>query len=616
MNFITMFAKSGVKRLSRGSLIGAKAPAGFRACPFPLLLCILILPFFAFYRFPLDSPFYDELLEIFCFALGLLGLGIRLSTAGYGNVLGGDGVLNTKGTYSLTRNPLDLGNFVFWLAPVLFFHSVVLLAAYCLFFFLYFRRSIVERETAHRRRFGKEYDAWAARTPVLFPKSFRWERPGVPFSWKTAIQSEYRFFFGLVAIIAALEFIGDWIIHRTPTIDAAWASVFLLSGGAYVFVYSMLGVSSVAALLLIVFFTFTQRSSGFVREETLGGTPDYPVVELAGLGETNFRSPFWRDPRPDLFTWTNTPTDASLDEQPLQENSSSGILFRGCEPAIRTTTWRPFHSSRGYSYANRYRRCYNEAEGGIPTTVWEKTSVPFRAEASLYKKSFISFHQWDTAMNFSVALAGAAVLANTPADQNVRDWYQDHVRGRDSDRFSSFCKVFGEGQIVLPTYLLLGLSYRYIKIDGGYSQPQFDRVGTWVSRTGRACFAGFPTLLIGQSLLGAARPEAGDSKWKPFSSSHGISGHAFLGAIPFITAAQMTDDVWLKGTLYLGSTLTGWSRINDDCHYLSQVILGWYLAYLSCRSVYRVENPNLGRGLTFFPVVDPEMTGVGVLYRW
>ena len=260
-------------------------------------------------------------------------------------------------------------------------------------------------------------------------------------------------------------------------------------------------------------------------------------------------------------------------------------------------------------YGKRYRS---------PSTMRGKMYEPLREETRLYLRGLPSFYTWDTALNFGIALAAVAPIANTAADENVHRWYQDKVRSRESDRFASTCKTFGEGGQVIPAYLLLGLTYRFIKVDCGWEQKHFDIAGEWSSRCGRAIFAGFPTLLIGQVVLGAARPEIGDraSYWHPLSSSHGISGHAFLGAVPFITAAQMTNRIWLKTFFYAGSMLTGWSRINDDAHFLSQVILGWHLAYLSCRAISKSENPCFGRHLTLYPVINEEMSGVGLLCRW
>ena len=85
--------------------------------------------------------------------------------------------------------------------------------------------------------------------------------------------------------------------------------------------------------------------------------------------------------------------------------------------------------------------------------------------------------------------------------------------------------------------------------------------------------------------------------------------------MPFITAAQMIENPWLKGVFYACSVLPAWSRVNDNDHYLSQVILGWYLAYLSARTVSQTEGTKLPKGLTIFPITEGPHVGIGFLYR-
>jgi membrane-associated phospholipid phosphatase len=109
----------------------------------------------------------------------------------------------------------------------------------------------------------------------------------------------------------------------------------------------------------------------------------------------------------------------------------------------------------------------------------------------------------------------------------------------------------------------------------------------------------------------------GPSYWQPFRHANAVSGHAFMGAVPFITAAQMTDRPCVKGLLYALSGFTAWSRVNDDAHYLSQVLLGWYVAYLSVRAVSTTEAKSLlPRGLTIFPVSESGSAGIGLYYQF
>ena len=112
---------------------------------------------------------------------------------------------------------------------------------------------------------------------------------------------------------------------------------------------------------------------------------------------------------------------------------------------------------------------------------------------------------------------------------------------------------------------------------------------------------GAPPLLFLQVATGGSRPLEDHSRWHPFEDDNGVSGHAFVGAVPFLSAAGMTDSRPLKVLWVSASTLCGLSRINDDAHYLSQAAMGWWVAYLACRSV---EETELGKGrLQLLPAV-------------
>ena len=126
---------------------------------------------------------------------------------------------------------------------------------------------------------------------------------------------------------------------------------------------------------------------------------------------------------------------------------------------------------------------------------------------------------------------------------------------------------------------------------------------------------GGPPLLAFQRILGSGRPTDGsESKWAPFKDDNGASGHAFIGAIPFLTASEMVDNRAVKSLLYAGSSLAGLSRINDDMHFTSQVLLGWWLAYLSETSVDRSENNR--RRFETVPVIIGGHPGVALTFKF
>jgi hypothetical protein len=103
----------------------------------------------------------------------------------------------------------------------------------------------------------------------------------------------------------------------------------------------------------------------------------------------------------------------------------------------------------------------------------------------------------------------------------------------------------------------------------------------WGRRSFEAMCVGLPTLWTVQRVLGANRPSSkdGSPRWRPMQHANAASGHAFMAAIPCWTLALMLRPTWARGAMRGLGLLTGWSRINDRKHYLSQVLLGWTIAW-------------------------------------
>jgi len=222
-----------------------------------------------------------------------------------------------------------------------------------------------------------------------------------------------------------------------------------------------------------------------------------------------------------------------------------------------------------------------------------------------------NYYTWPTLRDIALSLGGASILANTSLDQDFRDWYQDDMRASGLDKLADVAQPFGDGRIVVPACVALGLAGA-LHDDTPWGGGSAD----FGSRTVRAYAVGAPSLLFVQYLLGGSRPGRSDegSYWRPLDSPYGASGHAFVGAVPFLTAAQMTDDRCLKGLLSFCSVLPAWSRVNDDQHYLSQTILGWWIAYLACDAINTTQRAD--DRLLIAPIVGPETVGATVMYRY
>lgn len=177
-------------------------------------------------------------------------------------------------------------------------------------------------------------------------------------------------------------------------------------------------------------------------------------------------------------------------------------------------------------------------------------------------------------LRLGAVLGLSGFIANSAADREVREYYQADLRSGPADTVASGARATGDIFIVAP--LLVGAELYF-----DHGTPY----GQWASRSLRALVLGGPAGLLIQRATGGGRPAEGDSHWRAFDDNNGLSGHAFAGAVPFITAANMQDDWRLKTLFFAVSVLPAISRINDDEHYASQALAGWYLAYASASAV-------------------------------
>jgi hypothetical protein len=224
-------------------------------------------------------------------------------------------------------------------------------------------------------------------------------------------------------------------------------------------------------------------------------------------------------------------------------------------------------------------------------------------------KDYRGFYQWRNLAWVALGLGLAAPLANTTADEDARRWYQQRIKRDELDPVSSTVNIAMQVWVVAPACMelmgLAGMAPEDYRSGGGFWE--------WGHRSSRAIALGYPPVVALYGLLGASRPDHNNSRWRPFHDFHGVSGHTFLGAVPWLTAAAMTDNPWLKYPLMLGSMLMGWSRYHEDKHYLTQICLGWWLAYLTVKTVDRTQEE--WQALTIYPFTT-EGPGVTVEIRY
>jgi membrane-associated phospholipid phosphatase len=196
-----------------------------------------------------------------------------------------------------------------------------------------------------------------------------------------------------------------------------------------------------------------------------------------------------------------------------------------------------------------------------------------------------NFYSKNTAKILFTAFLPALILAKSPLDKAIENFYQENIRSEFTDDAAKIFKAFGSNKplsIAFFSGTFTGYLLKDTKVGMGLYQLCICSL--------RGITVGMPLLIASQNILGSDRPEDNThSFYQPFKNDHGVSGHAFMGAVPFINAAFMVKDPVFKAIFFAGSTLTGLSRINDSAHFLSQVLLGWTLAYTSSLAVYQTN---------------------------
>lgn len=211
-----------------------------------LPLIIFIIGALIFLRNESDPSFwivegtsYEIIYELGCLLVSLLGFALRIYTVGYSvnNTSGRNterqvaDVLNTKGIYSIMRNPLYVGNFLMWLGIAMLTGDFWFTVSFILFYFLYYERIVFTEELFLRKKFGETYLLWAASTPIIVPQFSSFAKSGNQFSWKKVLRQEKNGLAALFLIFCAFDVSGEWVKgerdYNEPLLIAGVISVVL-----------------------------------------------------------------------------------------------------------------------------------------------------------------------------------------------------------------------------------------------------------------------------------------------------------------------------------------------------------------------------------------------------
>lgn len=194
----------------------------------------------------------EDLLVLVAFLVSLLGLAVRWVAVGYSHSgtsgrntrLQRANVLNTTGLYSVTRNPLYLGNFIAILGVVLSVKVWWFALLYCLAYWIYIERIIATEEQFLAEKFGRDYLDWASATPSFFPRWSGWKSPDRGFSVKRVLRREYYGLLGVSAAFFAVEAVMDLAVEGEPVPtwfaeDWPWTAVLVLALAIFLLLHTL-----------------------------------------------------------------------------------------------------------------------------------------------------------------------------------------------------------------------------------------------------------------------------------------------------------------------------------------------------------------------------------------
>ena len=190
--------------------------------------------------------------------------------------------------------------------------------------------------------------------------------------------------------------------------------------------------------------------------------------------------------------------------------------------------------------------------------------------------------QWKKREWLQFTAVGVATIGATFIDEPMDDFFR-----RNENHFSNqLAKVgdfLGQPEYNFPFYTAMWGSGIIFK-------------NTWLQNTGAMVFASYTIsgLLqtISKEASGRARPSAGEGNmsFKPFEGGvyHSFpSGHGMLSISTAWVLARQTEFLPLKIVFFSMPVVVSWSRLYDNAHWFSDIILGTALGIASAETVLR-----------------------------
>jgi membrane-associated phospholipid phosphatase len=196
----------------------------------------------------------------------------------------------------------------------------------------------------------------------------------------------------------------------------------------------------------------------------------------------------------------------------------------------------------------------------------------------------------------AAGIFGVSTIAAFPMDKLIAGYARGSIQQR---RLARRVAIVVE-EIAIPGAFIIGASlYGVGRITDNHEMADVGLHGTEAILVGLALTGGV------KILAGRARPYLGhddphnfgllrgwkDHDYTSFPSGHTLVAFAAASAVTEETRRFWPDAVWIVGTaMYGGAALVGWSRMFDDQHWMSDVVVGGAIGVFSGRKIVRYHH--------------------------
>jgi membrane-associated phospholipid phosphatase len=215
-------------------------------------------------------------------------------------------------------------------------------------------------------------------------------------------------------------------------------------------------------------------------------------------------------------------------------------------------------------------------------------------------------------IKLSLLIGVTTVIADE--EEDIQAWVQEH-RNADTGNVARIAKPFGDGKYTLPALATLYMVGRLSDNERARSTALLG-VESFV-------VTGIFTETL-KHTTHKHRPRTGDLEnivWDgPRATRANLafpSGHAASAfALATVVASEYRDHRAAPPLAYGAATLCALSRVHDNAHWASDVIIGSAIGYFTARTIVGLHGRGVERNFSVRPMLDEGRAGLSLAYRF